>query len=78
MVVIIMAPSLPDDILHLICIQLWHQRDFNTLYSCARSSKQLAIPALANIYRWVYIKIWRRKAALCNALKLISTSECTI
>lgn len=54
-----MAPSLPDDILHLVCIQLWHQRDFHTLYNCARSSKQLAIPALANLYRWAQDDIQR-------------------
>lgn len=47
-----MVISLPVDVLHLICEQLWHQRDFNTLFNCALSSRQLAIPALANLYRW--------------------------
>lgn len=48
-----MTPALPDDILHLICIQLWHQRDFNTLFNCALSCKRLAEPAVANLYRCV-------------------------
>ncbi|KAL8877287.1 MAG: hypothetical protein Q9198_004668 [Flavoplaca austrocitrina] len=46
-----MAPSLPDDILYMICTQLWHQRDFDTLYHGALAGKQLAVPALTNIYR---------------------------
>ncbi|KAA6412831.1 MAG: hypothetical protein FRX48_03824 [Lasallia pustulata] len=46
-----MGASLPDDILHLICVQLWHQRDFDTLFNCAQAGKQLAAPALANLYR---------------------------
>lgn len=47
-----MATSLSDDLLHMVCDQLWEQRDFDTLYHCARSGKQLAIPALASIYRY--------------------------
>lgn len=47
-----MAPTLPDDILYMICTQLWHQRDFDTLYHCSLSGKQLAVPALTNIYRY--------------------------
>lgn len=46
-----MAALLPDDLLHMICHQLWEQRDFDTLYHCARAGKQLAVPALASIYR---------------------------
>lgn len=46
-----MAAALPDDLLHMVCGQLWEQRDFDTLYHCACSGKQLAIPALASIYR---------------------------
>ncbi|MCJ1373747.1 hypothetical protein MMC20_004976 [Loxospora ochrophaea] len=46
-----MAPQLPDDILHLICLQLRHQRDFNTLYNCAQAAKLLAMPALGSLYR---------------------------
>ena len=49
---LIMATSLPDDLLHMVCDQLWEQRDFDTLYHCACSGKQLAIPALASIYRY--------------------------
>ena len=47
-----MAALLPDDLLHMICHQLWEQRDFDTLYHCARAGKQLAVPALASIYRY--------------------------
>lgn len=46
-----MAAALPDDLLHMVCGQLWEQRDFDTLYHCALTGKQLAIPALASIYR---------------------------
>ncbi|KAK8192509.1 hypothetical protein M8818_007679 [Zalaria obscura] len=46
------GPNLPDDLLHLICIELAERFDFNTLYSCAVSSKHLAgAGALANLYR---------------------------
>lgn len=43
--------SLPDDILYMICVQLYHQRDFNTLFSCACAGKRLSLPALMNLYR---------------------------
>ncbi len=46
-----MGVVLPDDILHLICFELSHQRDFNTLFQCAIAGKALATPALANLYR---------------------------
>lgn len=46
-----MAALLPDDLLHMICGELWARRDFDTLYQCARAGKQLAVPALASIYR---------------------------
>ena len=46
-----MLPTLPDDILYMICTQLWHQRDFDTLYHGALAGKQLAVPALTNLYR---------------------------
>ncbi len=48
-----MAALLPDDVLHIICDQLWGERDFDTLYRCTCSGKQLAVPALASIYRYV-------------------------
>ena len=48
---VIMPVTLPDDILHLICVELWRQRDFDTLYRCAVCSRQLAPSALANLYR---------------------------
>ena len=47
-----MASFLPDDILYMICTELWHFRDFNTLFNCACSGKQLALSALANLYRY--------------------------
>ena len=46
-----MAARLPDDLLHMICGALSEQRDFNSLFQCACSGKQLAVPALASIYR---------------------------
>ncbi|KAF2473334.1 uncharacterized protein BDR25DRAFT_218390, partial [Lindgomyces ingoldianus] len=46
-----MTPTLPDDILHLLCEELAHQENFDTLFSCACSSKGLATPALTNLYR---------------------------
>ena len=52
----IMAALLPDDLLHMICHQLWEQRDFDTLYHCARAGKQLAVPALASIYRYTVFR----------------------
>lgn len=44
--------SLPDDILYMICSQLWERRDFDTLYQCVCAGKQLAVPALTNLYRY--------------------------
>ncbi|KAI9795594.1 MAG: hypothetical protein M1833_006915 [Piccolia ochrophora] len=46
-----MAVTLPDDIWHLICEELWFRRDFDSLYQCAVASKRLTHPALANLYR---------------------------
>lgn len=46
-----MAVTLPHDILHLICVELGHQRDFNSLFYIAVSSKQLAQSAVPNLYR---------------------------
>ena len=48
-----MAALLPDDLLHMICHQLGEQRDFDTLYHCSCAGKQLAVPALASIYRYI-------------------------
>lgn len=44
-------PHLPDEILCIICTQLWQQEDFNTLFNCACSGKKLATAALSNLYR---------------------------
>lgn len=46
-----MAASLPDDILHEICNQLWQQEDFSTLFDCTLVGKQLAAPAIIHLYR---------------------------
>lgn len=46
-----MQPSIPDDILHLICEELSEQTDFDSLFYCAISSRRLAIPALTCLYR---------------------------
>ncbi|KAF1959537.1 hypothetical protein CC80DRAFT_381868, partial [Byssothecium circinans] len=44
-------PTLPDDILHLLCEQLAEQDAFDTLFNCACSSRALAVPALTHLYR---------------------------
>ncbi|KAI9729715.1 MAG: hypothetical protein M1834_006666 [Cirrosporium novae-zelandiae] len=46
-----MVPFLPNDILDIICEQLWHQGDFNTLFNCAVSCKRLVTPAVKSLYR---------------------------
>ena len=47
----IMVPTLPDDILHLLCEELSLKRDFDTLFNCAQANRGLAVPALTNLYR---------------------------
>lgn len=47
------ALTLPDDILHLICVELRHREDWGTLFNSAVSSKRLAPLALSNLYRFV-------------------------
>ncbi|KAL6706590.1 hypothetical protein ACN47E_005346 [Coniothyrium glycines] len=44
-------PSLPDDILHLLCEELANQEQFDTLFNCACASRKLAVPALTHLYR---------------------------
>jgi hypothetical protein len=46
-----MAPSLPDDILHVLCEELANLQQFDTLFNCACASRVLAVPALTNLYR---------------------------
>ena len=46
-----MAPTLPDDILHVLCEELANLRQFDTLFNCACASRVLAVPALTNLYR---------------------------
>jgi hypothetical protein len=49
--VTIMKVAVPEDILHMICVELGHQKDFNTLFSCALASKAFAPSALQCLYR---------------------------
>ncbi|KAJ9658337.1 hypothetical protein H2198_003767 [Neophaeococcomyces mojaviensis] len=42
---------LPEEIMSLICAELGRERDFTTLYNCARSAKSLADPALRTLYQ---------------------------
>lgn len=46
-----MITELPDDILHVLCTELSHRQDFDTLFNCAVTSKRFAIPALTSLYR---------------------------
>lgn len=43
---------LPEEILGLICGDLGDQRDFATLYNCARSAKSLADAAIRTLYQY--------------------------
>lgn len=47
------APTLPDEILGMICQELGQDRDFVSLYRCAQASKSLADPALRTMYQYV-------------------------
>ena len=47
----IMVPTLPDDILHLLCEELSLKRDFDTLFNCAQANRGLAVPSLTSLYR---------------------------
>lgn len=49
-----MQPSLPDEILDMICRELGRDRDFGSLYRCALSSRSLADPALRTLYQYVF------------------------
>ena len=46
-------PTLPDDILHVLCEELASQEQFDTLFNCACASRTLAVPALTHLYRYV-------------------------
>ncbi|KAF2729046.1 hypothetical protein EJ04DRAFT_503076 [Polyplosphaeria fusca] len=50
-----MVVTLPDDILHLLCEELASQAQFDALFSCACSSRALAVPALTNLYRFHHL-----------------------
>ncbi|KAJ9607779.1 hypothetical protein H2200_007857 [Cladophialophora chaetospira] len=43
--------TLPEEILSLVCQELGSDRDFGSLYKCARSSKTFADPALRTMYQ---------------------------
>lgn len=45
-------PLLPEEVISLICAELGFSRDFGTLYSCARSAKQVADSALRIMYQY--------------------------
>lgn len=44
-------PSLPDEMLSMICQELGMDRDFGSLFRCALASKSLADPALRTMYQ---------------------------
>lgn len=46
-----MEVYLPDDIMHMICNELYLVQDFPTLFNCAISCRRLAPLALSNLYR---------------------------
>jgi hypothetical protein len=48
-----MVPDLPEDILHLICGELFKQQDFPTLFNCCSTNKTLASNAVNALYRYV-------------------------
>lgn len=81
-----MAPALPDDILHLLCEHLGDQQLFDVLFSCACASRSLAIPALTNLYRYVFMRPNRvheyydaiGKSILCNALSMYARTDILI
>ena len=43
--------TLPDEILSVICQELGNDRDFDSLFKCALSSKSFADPALRTLYQ---------------------------
>lgn len=48
---VIMVVTLPPDVLVLICEELGHRQDFQTLFYCALASKSLVSSALSWLYR---------------------------
>lgn len=55
----VMAPALPDDILHLLCEELALQERFDALFNCACASRGFAVPALTHLYRYVCLALHR-------------------
>ena len=47
-----LLPSLPDEVLTLVCQELGRDRDFATLFRCAQGSRSLADPALRTLYQF--------------------------
>ncbi|ETN42991.1 uncharacterized protein HMPREF1541_02149 [Cyphellophora europaea CBS 101466] len=45
-------PSLPDEMLNMICQELGKDRDFGSLYRCAQASSSVADPALRTMYQY--------------------------
>lgn len=48
-----MAPSLPAEVLYMILDQLRDEREYNTIYQFALSSKYFTEPALTILYQYV-------------------------
>lgn len=45
-------PSLPDEMLNMVCHELGQDRDFGSLFRCALASRSLADPALRTLYQY--------------------------
>lgn len=58
-----MAPSLPAEVLYMILDQLRDERDYNTIYQFALSSKYFTEPALTILYQ--YVPTWNYGVHIC-------------
>ena len=43
--------ALPEDVLHLVGLELGERNDLGTLFNCAVSGKHFAGPAITNLYK---------------------------
>lgn len=59
-----MVTTLPPDILVLICEELGHRQDFQTLFHCALAGKSLVRSALSWLYRSVVFRLFCLKCLL--------------
>lgn len=46
---------LPADVLYLVCEEVSKMADFNTLFNCSLSSKELVQPALQWLYKYTHM-----------------------